>query len=152
MKLSTMLLSMLLTSALHSQTLLDQPTGKSTTVVCLVNATPLEAYAMTATVLQDQLFNLEKTDGTLFFVQTDWKQAKGFFVYDWRIIANIREQDGTTQIHLRAETRQQHDKTTQQYLGKEESVIVVEKRSNAGKDWKALMAIAEKLSSEWKYK
>ena len=141
----------------HAQALLEVPDKRSTTVVItLPSTTAADAYRLCANVLQDEGWQLEKTDAVLYTMSTNWKKIKGFIVRDWEASASIREgQGGAVEVHLRARIRQDVKNINQGFgivSAENYDYSPLEKRTNMGKDWEELMKVAGLIGSHFGYK
>ncbi len=137
--------------------LLTEPAKKSTTVIVVLENTPVEqAYRQVAAVFQDEGFQLEKTDPVLLSIVTDWQRLKGFIVREWQAEASIRQSGDDAHVYMRAKVRQdlKNMPDANAMLSNDGSYKVdqIDKSYNFGKDWKTLESLAAKIGGSYLYR
>ena len=133
--------------------LLDTPTKKSNTIVIILKDTsPDDAFRKCANAFQDEGWTIENSDAVLYSMNTDFKKAKGFFVYEWGVYASVRKQDADAHVYLRGKRKQDTAGTNGVFGNDKYLYNDIEKRTNAGKDWKEMVRVAKTIGDELRYK
>jgi hypothetical protein len=137
----------------HAQQLLEVPTNKSRVIVIVLDSVaPADAYKMAAAVFMDAGYALAKTDETLFYLSTDWGEGQGFWLHQYAFMANVRPSGSGSQVRLTGQFRlKNHTPDQKATLGGEYNVNEIEKRSNMGKYWKDMEALASQIGGKLRY-
>lgn len=154
MKQQILLIVALLAATMsNAQQLLDSPTNKSKVIVILLDSVaPATAYKITASVLVDAGYALSKTDETLFYLSTDWGEGQGFWLHQYAFTANVRPSGSGSQVRLTGQFRlKNHTPDQKAMLGGDYNVNEIEKRSNMGKYWKDMEALASQIGGKLRY-
>lgn len=121
--------------------------NEADTVIINVDYSPDEAYRQIAQILNDRGYTFSSTDAILRIISTEYRTNEGFFSYDFKISASVRNTNGT-QIILRGTIKRQA------FMGEREFEVSNNATNNMDRQvWDRLVEIAGEFSnSEIMYK